>query len=223
VPKKRPFDNYKRLGGLRDTMNNQDHDPQTFGVIGENTSSLDDVFNPERLRLSQNFENAIGVKKVLTAVPVRKPDRQSFIRVHPDPAYRLETAVLELKAERETYLVEPCLIPDLPGEVIAKVLFTAVTGQGVVFLWPIPLPDAKGRHNSWSDTALQCAMAAMEKWVRTVPNMDLGGYELLIASAALPEPEWPDLNFRELLRIAFKDKFIRSLDHPVVQKLQGLR
>jgi hypothetical protein len=206
-------------------MNSQDRHPQTFGngSIGENTSSLDDVFNPERLRLSQNFENSIGVKKVLTAVPVRNPDRQSFIRVHPDPAYRLETAVIELKAERETYLVEPCLIPGLPGEVIAKVLFTAVNRQGVVFIWPIRLPDAEGRHNSWSDTALQGAMAAMEKWVRISANMSLGGYELYIASAELPEPEWPHLSFSDLLKIAFKDKFIRSLDHPVVQKLQGLK
>jgi hypothetical protein len=206
-------------------VNNQDNDPRTFenDVIGENTSSLDDPFNPERLRLSQNFVDLIGVKKVLTAVPVRNPDRQLFIRVHPDPAYRLETAVLELKAERETYLVEPHLIPDLPGEVIPKVLFTAVNRQGVVFLWPIRLPDAEGRHNSWSDTALQGAMAAMENWVRVASNMSLGGYDLFIASATLPEPEWPDLKFSELLKIAFKDKFIRSLDHPVVQKLQGLR
>lgn len=206
-------------------MNNQNHDQQTSekGVISENTSPPDDAFNPERLRLSQDFENSIGVKKVLTAVPVRNPDRQSFIRVHPDPAYRLPTAVLELKADRETYLVEPSLIPDLPGEVVPKVLFTAVSRQAVVFLWPIRLPDADGRHNSWSDTAMQGAMAAMENWVRVVPNLGLGGYELYIASAALPEPEWPDLSFSELLRIAFKDKFIRSLDHPVVQKLRGLK
>lgn len=206
-------------------MNNQNHDQQTSekGVISENTSPPDDAFNPERLRLSQDFENSIGVKKVLTAVPVRNPDRQSFIRVHPDPAYRLPTAVLELKADRETYLVEPSLIPDLPGEVVPKVLFTAVSRQAVVFLWPIRLPDADGRHNSWSDTAMQGAMAATENWVRVVPNLGLGGYELYIASAALPEPEWPDLSFSELLRIAFKDKFIRSLDHPVVQKLRGLK
>jgi hypothetical protein len=63
----------------------------------------------------------------------------------------------------------------------------------------------------------------MENWVRIVPNMSLGGYELYIASAALPEPEWPDLKLSELLRIAFKDKFIRSPDHPVVEKLRGLR
>jgi hypothetical protein len=206
-------------------MNNQDHDPQKFRneAIGENTSSLDDVFNPERLRLSQDFESAIGVKKVLTVVPVRKPDRQWFVRVHPDPAYRLATAVLDLKAERETYLVEPRLIPDLPGEVMPVEIFTAVNRQGVAFLWPIRLPDAQGRRNSWSDSALEAAMAAMEKWVRIVPNLVLGGYDLYTATAAMPEPEWPDLKFSELLKIAFRDKFIRSLDHPVVQNLRGLR
>jgi hypothetical protein len=206
-------------------MNNQDHDPQRFEdeVADENTSSRDDDFNPARLRLSQNFEDSIGVKKVITVVPVRNPDRQWFIRVHPDPAYRLTTAVLELKAERETYLVDPCLIPDLPGEVIPKEIFTAITRQGIPFLWPVRLPDAQGRHNSWSDSALEAARAAKERWVRIVPNMVLGGYDLYTATAAIPEPEWPDLKFSELLRIAFKDKFIRSLDHPVVQSLRGLR
>jgi hypothetical protein len=42
-----------------------------------------DPFDPARLRLSQAFGEQAGVKKVLTTVPVRKPDRQSFIRTHP--------------------------------------------------------------------------------------------------------------------------------------------
>jgi len=93
-------------------------------TIGEDGTLPDDAFNPERLRLSQNFASANGVKKILTTVPVGKPNRQSFVRVHPDPAFRLETAVLELKQERETYLVEPRLVPDLPGEVTAKKSFS---------------------------------------------------------------------------------------------------
>jgi hypothetical protein len=68
-----------------------------------------DPFDAARLRLSQNFTATVGVKKRLTTVPVRKPSKQDFIRVHPDPAYRLDTAVLELKDENETYLVDPGL------------------------------------------------------------------------------------------------------------------
>jgi hypothetical protein len=44
------------------------------------------LFDPSVLRLSQNFSEATGVKKLVTTVPVRKPNKQDFIRVHPDPA-----------------------------------------------------------------------------------------------------------------------------------------
>ena len=72
--------------------------------------------NLNKLRLSQDFANKVGVKKAIITVPVRKPGRQDFVRVHPDPAMRLETAVLELKDDRETYLVDPDLWSELPGE-----------------------------------------------------------------------------------------------------------
>ena len=74
-----------------------------------------------RLRLSQDFAATTGVKKVITTIPVRKPERQEFIRVHPSEDYRIETAVMELKEERETYLVDADMWHELPGEVIPKV------------------------------------------------------------------------------------------------------
>ena len=40
-------------------------------------------FDPAHLRLSQDFTSQIGGKKALMSVPVRKPDRQWFVRVHP--------------------------------------------------------------------------------------------------------------------------------------------
>ena len=51
-----------------------------------------DPFDPAALRISTNFE-AVSVKRVIVAVPVRKPKRQDFIRVHPDECYRLMAAV----------------------------------------------------------------------------------------------------------------------------------
>jgi hypothetical protein len=102
-------------------------------------------------------------------------------------------------------------------------LFTAIDRQGVVFLWPIRTPDADGRHNSWHASALQGAEMAMKDWVRVTPNRSLGAYDLEVVQAEVPEPEWPDLTFRNLLEIAFKDTSIRSLDHPVIQRLRGLR
>jgi hypothetical protein len=38
----------------------------------------------------------------------------------------------------------------------------------------------------------------------------------------LSEPEFPELTLNELLRIAFKDRIVDKLDHPVIRKLRGM-
>jgi len=54
-----------------------------------------------KLRLDQSFDT-VGVKKLLTTVPVRKPNKQDYVRGHDDPAYRLTpAAIIELKEDRE--------------------------------------------------------------------------------------------------------------------------
>ncbi|UCF33645.1 MAG: hypothetical protein JSV78_15065, partial [Phycisphaerales bacterium] len=128
----------------------------------------------DKLRVSQNFAASVGVKKVLLTVPVRKPSNQAFVRTHPDEAYRLETAVLELKDERETYIVVPELWQDISTELVPKVLFTAIDRQNNVFLWPIRLPGNDGRLDQWNQSALEAAQMARSNWVRISANMSLG-------------------------------------------------
>jgi hypothetical protein len=180
-------------------------------------------FDPSRFRLSQNFHESLGVKKALITVPVRKPARQDFIRVrvHPDASYRLETAVLNLKEEREIYLVEPALWSELASEITPMALLTVVNRQKVASLWPIRLPGPDGRTDEWNTSAAQAAQLAQTCWVRIISNMNLGAYEVFEATGELPEPEWPEIGFEELLRIAFRGRFIDTLEHPVVQRLGG--
>jgi hypothetical protein len=185
------------------------------------TDSQSDPFDPQYLRLSQDFASTVGVKKKLVTVPVRKPTRQEFVRVHPDPDYRLDTAVLELKAERETYLVGRDLWAEVPGEVVPKTIFTAMTRQNVLLLWPIRLPGEDGRHDEWNRSALETAERAKHRWVRVAANMHLGAYELFEAPADLPEPQWPEEKFNEILKIAFRDRFIQEISHPVLRRLRG--
>jgi hypothetical protein len=180
-----------------------------------------DMFNPERLRISQNFADEVGVRKVLLQIPVCKPQKQQFVRVHSDPGYRLDTLVLELKEDREVYLVDPGLGSQLPGEITAMTLFTAITRQGVVFLWPVRLPDPSGKRNSWPESARKAADLAMSQWIRVAANMSLGGYETFVATGDLPDPDWPTESFPDLLRIAFSDRYIQTMDHPVIKKLRG--
>jgi len=189
----------------------------------QNIKNMPDQFDLNALRLSQNFSESIGVKKALLTVPVRKPGKQDFIRVRPGEEWHLETVILELKEERQSYLVAPELWNELPGEIVPKVLFTAIDRQGVLFIWPIRLPGPDGRQDHWNRSALDAASLAMKQWVRVSANMNLGAYEVFTASAAIKDPDWPDISFSEILKIAFRDLYITDLDHPVVRRLQGLQ
>ena len=40
-------------------------------------------FDLDSLRLKQDFSETLGVQRVLSHVPVRKPNKTNFIRVHP--------------------------------------------------------------------------------------------------------------------------------------------
>jgi hypothetical protein len=182
-----------------------------------------DPFDPAVLRLDQSYADTVGVKKLLTTVPVRKPNRQDFVRVHPDSEYRLTpAAIIEVKEDREVYLVTPNMAQGLPGEFSAVTLFTTINRQGTVHLWPVKLPASDGRHNEWHRSAAEAAERAMKNWVRVTASMSLGGYEIFEASAELPEAAWPEFSFQEILKIAFRDRIVDRPDHPLVQKLKGI-
>ena len=59
-----------------------------------------DPFDPENLRLDQSFVETSGVKKLLTTVPVRKPNNQDFVRVH--PRRRVPADIGDHRAERRS-------------------------------------------------------------------------------------------------------------------------
>jgi hypothetical protein len=177
--------------------------------------------SPENLRLSQNFAETLGVKKALITVPVRKPNKQEHVRTHPSDDYRMPTLVLELKQDRETYLVDPALWPALAGELIPKLLISTMNRQGVLTLWPVRLPGDDGRLDDWNASALEAAERAKKCWVRVVANMSLGAYEVYEATGDLPDPEWPNVTFTEILNIAFKGRYITDAEHPVLRRLRG--
>jgi hypothetical protein len=175
-----------------------------------------DPFDVANLRLAGS--TPVAVKKLLTTVPVRKPNKQDFVRVHPDLAFCPSgLALIELKEEREAYLLTPEVAEALSGEFSVVTLYTAVSRQGVVFLWPVKLPGADGRANPWHTSATDAA----ERWLRVQANMSLGAYDQFVAEGKLPDPEWPDLPFNELLRIAFRDRLVSNLDHPLLDLLHG--
>ena len=179
-----------------------------------------DPFDPSRLRLTEATQ--IGVKKALTLITCSKPNRQQFVRVHPSGDYRMQTALFTDEVNREAYLVAPELWDELAGEIQPTFLFAGITKTtSNVFLWPVRVPDTDGRRNNWHLSALRSAELAMTKWVRVQANMADGKYDLFEATGTIPDPEWPDMSFRDMLQLCFDDRFIDSLDHPILKQLRG--
>ena len=181
-----------------------------------------DPFNLDNLRLSQSFVETACVKKLLTTVPVHKPNPQDFVRVHPSPDYRMSAPVIELKDDREEYIVAKDLVPELVGEFVSKTLFTAINRQGVAFLWPVRLPDPDGKDFEWWRSMREAATLATTQWTRVKANKHLGAYEMFVAESVMSEPVWPEASFQDLVKLAFRDRLIDSLDHPVIKRLRGL-
>ena len=179
----------------------------------------DPFANLESLRLSQDFGAVAAVKKLLVTVPVRRPNSQTFVRVHPDPEYRLTTPVLELKDERETYIVAQALWPQLAQELIPKQLVTSIDRSGNIFIWPIRMPGSDGKIDDWNRAAAEAANIAINTWIRLKANQSLGSYDIYEAPADIPDPTWPEMSFPDLLRVAFKGRIIDTMTHPVVTRL----
>lgn len=195
--------------------------------MDDNTGSVDEksreygTFDPRKLRISQRFNDNQDVRRILVSVPARKPHRQEFFRTYPDPDMSVSVALLELREDRQTYLISPELAPYLPGEAVVKLLVTTITSHGALFLWPIKLPDERGRLDEWNAVALEASERAKSAWIRLVPNMGAGTYDVVEAANAFPDPVWPEATLEKLLAMAFKDRFIDSMDHPVLRRLRG--
>jgi hypothetical protein len=178
-------------------------------------------FDPARIRINPEYLHNPVAKELLVSVPVRKPNRQEFFRVHQNPDYQIEPAGL-LEFERDIYLVEPELAIRIGNpECRYATLHLCISRQKVVFLWGIPLPNEDGPKNGWHESARAAAEEAKQRWVRMVSNREAGVYRVQPAIIDFGEAEWPELEFSKILEIGFKDRYINSYDHIVLRKLRG--
>jgi hypothetical protein len=215
---------------LDDTRPDPKPDPGTNGHTPDAadvpSSTELNPFDPARYRLGTNYAELIGTQEHLLEVPVRKPGKEAWFRVHPDPAHRLETAMIEVGedgGDREAFLVDPSLWPVLAVESVfgPRLLVHYQTRQGVNGLWPIKLPRAGDKINPWTRSALQAVLLAEHQWVRLESDRALGAYTARTATGITDEPRWPDYPFSRLLELAFRDRRIASMDHAILRRLRG--
>lgn len=173
------------------------------------------------LRLPANYGATLGVKKLLTNVPVGKPKRMQFFRTHLSEDMTFPAMILENKESRESYLVTPEVAQEISELVRPVTLYAVIDRQNNVSLVPVPLPGENGVRNQWHESLAQAVEHAKLEWIRITANMHTGGYDVYEAEGALLGPEWPAHDIDELVQVAFRGKIIVNLDHPIVQSLLG--
>ncbi len=179
-----------------------------------------DPWDPESLRIT---DDDVPTEQVLLSIPVRKPKRQDFFRVRPGDDYTLNTIIYvrEHGLDKEVYLIARELRAVLGEDGDRVRLFTCMSRRDVLFLWPAKLPEADGAGRAWHTSALEIAEEAKKSWVRMVSDRDAGSYAMHVAKGDLGEPTWPDLSLKDLIRLAFKERYIDTPHHDVIRELNG--
>jgi hypothetical protein len=199
----------------------------TITIVGgaEGSSEPPDPFRPENLVLDQQFTETVGVKKLLTSIPIRKPNKQTFFRIRPDEpgkSWRAMFPIIDFKDDGEEYVVVRDLVPELSTEIVHKQLCLGITRQGTLFFLPLRYPGPDGKDMEWWRSLREHAKRAETHWIRVIPNRELGAYECLQATDKLSEPEYPPgFEYFDLLKIALRDSLVDSLGHVVVKRLRG--
>lgn len=186
---------------------------------------IDHVNSSDRVTLSQlavdpSKGGGASVKVPVTA-SAGKPAPGTYFRVHPGADFSIVSSGLKAP-DGDLYLVTDVVRQALPEEVTFHQLFTTMTRAGGLGVWPISLPRTDGRTTEWTRSALEAAFLAMKEWIRIRANMAISAYDVHRLLVTIPEPEWPDLTFEQILRMAFRDRIIDSTDHPLVRQLRGL-
>lgn len=172
-------------------------------------------------------DDGMQVSEVLATVECRKPRPTEFFRRHVDPD-TTRTAYVFLDREEigsPAYLVLPAVRPLIVDHLRPVMLTYCVNRQGEPFIWPISLPDpdvGRGRATGWTTTALEAAERAKDKWTKMTAGK--GKYQVFTAeNPNLSGPKWPDKPFSDIIALAFREGVIDRPDHPIVERLRGLK
>ena len=211
----------KSITSFEDNAMTYEKDPvQTIQEVTEtqNVDESDSDFDLESIRLPQHYSEQIGVKKLLTTVPVRKPNRTQFFQTHPE--YRMDVKLLKYGETDEMYVVKPEVSADVLQLAKPYRLVLVVDRLGTAFIWPLAIPDEE-RPMDWHKSALEADLRAQKAWIRLAANQALGAYDIFEAAGELSEPIWPTESWNKLVEVAFKQKIIDTPEHVIIQKLQG--
>ena len=181
------------------------------------------AFDPSRFAMPSTGAEEFGTRKIRSVIPVSKPGKMEWVQLldHPD-FLLLGAAFLDLQDGGRLYLVVPEIAAQLTDDVKLVKLAPGLTRQDKLFLWPCPLIPSGETPNPWHTSHNDAFNAAKNGWIRMKSNRACGFYDIIEPEKIMPEPDWPDMSFADMLQIAFNDDHIVDRDdHPALRRLKG--
>lgn len=161
--------------------------------------------------------------KVNVPTQILKPKKYEFFRAYIEMEKASKCYGLEIiDGMSKTYhMVTPNIAQEIQNQVQLFALQVIVTATGKTFLWPLKTYGVEDDKNSWNASAWEGATLAYDDWVKVEANMPQEQYDITIATADFPEPLWPKMSYKEMIRKVLDKKMIKSMNHRVLKKLRG--
>jgi hypothetical protein len=196
------------------------------GQVAIDTTSKEDLsaFDPANFIATGEAIVASMPAKKVDYISLRKPSPTEYVRVTADKAYRMSPVyLLGLKKEMKT--VQYLIMGKCVGEVLSAVgnkvvksysIVLAINNSGNPFLWY----TREGAEDEWSESAVILQAQAVDDWLR----VESAGshYVGIRPKDRLNDPKWPTESFPQLLKLAFGNRIIGSIDHPAVKSILGI-
>ena len=181
------------------------------------------TFDLGEIRIPQRFDEALRATQRPVRIDLRKPNRDEWFRVHPDPEHTPGLMFYKFGAAgpyQGVYAVHPRATQLVPKPVTGWIA-TAVNSFGVPFAWPLLWPPYERQPNCWHESAMRAAQTAGTAWTQMRGVGGDVGYEIETIESER-EPQWPELSPDEFLELALAHgRLIDGPDHPVVRALRG--
>ena len=180
-------------------------------------------FDPSRFAMPSTGAEEFGIRKIRSVIPVNKPGKMEWVRLLDHPDFLIPgAALLDLQDGGRVYLVVPEIAAHLDDDVRLYKLAPGITRQDKLFLWPCPIIRPGETPNQWHVTHIAAFDASKSGWIRMKSNRACGFYDIIEPEKIMPEPDWPDMSFADMLQIAFNDDHIVDRDdHPALRRLKG--
>jgi hypothetical protein len=169
-------------------------------------------FDIEEFRADTSMPVSQPVEDSRTVL-VMKPKSLQPVYIHPHWKMGLYLLPAEF-GKRDAHLVLPKVAQRCPKQCRWYMARAYADQNGNFYLWPIPLENKTGKPNTFVESALRQIDLSIGKWCHFETNMDIKVYEAHAMIDQPPAPNWPDGGIENLVKLAFRDRIIRDINHP---------